>query len=133
MSKSTKHSTLKSVGAVLAGIVAIIILSSVTDTILEKTGIFSPPSEGFFTLWMILLAIVYRTFYTVVGGYIVAKLAPAQPMRHAIILGGIGTAIGILTAIATIPQNLAPAWFPITLAILALPAAWLGGKLFTRK
>lgn len=133
MDKSTKHSNLKSVGVILAGIITIIVLSSATDTILEITGVFPPPSEGLFTLWMLLLAIIYRTFYTVTGGYVAAKLAPSRRMRHAVILGGIGTAIGILAAIVTIPQNLAPAWFPITLAILALPSAWLGGKLATRK
>ena len=28
----------------------------------------------------------------------------------------------------TIPMNLGPAWYPIALAVLALPSVWLGRK-----
>ena len=32
-------------------------------------------------------------------------------------------------AIATIPMNLGPSWYPIALMVTALPCAWLGGVL----
>jgi hypothetical protein len=34
-----------------------------------------------------LLALVYRTVYGILGGYVTARLAPRAPMRHALILG----------------------------------------------
>jgi hypothetical protein len=45
------------------------------------------------------------------------------------ILGLIGLVVGTLAAIATIPMKLGPAWYPIALAVLALPCVWLGGRL----
>jgi len=88
--------TWKSIGAVLAGFLIVVILSIATDTILEKAGIFPPPTEGLFVTWMLALAFAYRTVYTVLGGYVTAALAPANPTKHVMILGIIGTVMGCL-------------------------------------
>jgi hypothetical protein len=50
---------------------------------------------------MVVLAIVYRGVYMVVGGYVAATLAPSRSMRHAVMLGIIGMALGVLGAAAT--------------------------------
>ena len=50
-------------------------------------------------------------------------------MRHAIVLGAIGTVVSIIGAVATANMNLGPAWYAWTLALLTMPSAWLGGKL----
>ena len=123
---------LKGIGAVLAGMVFIVISHTFTDFVLERLGIFPPPDQGLHTTWMVVTATVYRTIYTVIGGYITAALAPAPRMRWVLILGLIGLALGAIAAIVTIPMNLGPAWYPIALALLALPSVWLGGKLKTR-
>jgi hypothetical protein len=122
--------TFKSIGAVLAGLIAIVALSAGTDFVLESLGIFTPPDQGFFTPWMVMLALIYRCIYAVAGGYIAARLAPNRPMRHAIILGLIGLVASIAGAI--VAWDLSPHWFPIALIITALPCTWLGGKLKTR-
>jgi carbohydrate-binding DOMON domain-containing protein len=77
-----------------------------------------------------LLALSYRIVYTVVGGYITARLAPHSPMRHVWVLGTIGLAVAVAGAIATIPMHLGPSWYPIALAVTALPCTWLGGFLY---
>jgi hypothetical protein len=127
--------TLKSIGAILAGVITIAVLSNGTDAILEATGVFPPVKEqmehGFTTAWMVILAFVYRLIFTVAGGYITAALAPNRPMRHAMILGIVGVVLSLLGAIAT--WGITPAWFSISLIVLALPCVWLGGKLRTRK
>jgi hypothetical protein len=123
---------LKGIGAILAGIVFIVVTHTGTDFVLEKLGIFTPPDQGFHTTWMVVTATIYRSIYTVAGGYVTATLAPNRPMQHVIILGIIGTVAGILAAIVTIPMRIAPAWYPIALAVLALPCTWLGGKLKTK-
>jgi len=123
---------LKGIGAVLAGIVFIVATHTATDSVLERLGIFPPPQQGFHITWMVVTATIYRCLYTVAGGYVTAALAPDPQMRYVMILGLIGLVVSTLAAIATIPMKLGPAWYPIALAVLALPCVWLGGKLRTR-
>ena len=123
---------LKGIGAILAGIIFIVVSHTGTDFVLEKLGIFPPPDQGFHVTWMVVTATLYRSIFTVVGGYITAALAPDPPMRYVLILGLIGLAVSTLAAIATIPMKLGPSWYPIALAALALPCVWLGGKLRTK-
>lgn len=122
--------TFKSIGAVLAGFITVLVFSIATDFVLESLGIFPPLGTGLFTPWMLMLALVYRSAYTIVGGYVTAKFAPDRPMRHVIILGIIGVIVGTLGAIAG--WNLSQHWYPIALIITALPCTWLGGKLKTK-
>ena len=125
--------TLKSFGAVVAGFLIVVILSTTTDTILEKAGIFPPPTAGLFVTWMLALALFYRTVYTVLGGYVTAALAPANPTKHVTILGIIGTVMGCIGIyVGVVIYPLSPAWYPIALAVLAFPSVWFGGKLKTK-
>ncbi len=124
---------LKGIGAILAGMIFIVVSHTGTDFVLEKLGIFTQPSEGFHTTWMVVTATIYRCLYTVVGGYITAALAPEPRMRYVMILGIIGLVTSTLAAIKTIPMGIAPAWYPIALAVTALPCVWLGGLLHRAK
>jgi hypothetical protein len=121
----------KSIGAILVGVIAIVVLSVITDMILEKSGIFPSPEQGIFVPWMLILALIYRCIYAVAGGYTTATLAPNKPMLHAIILGVIGIVASAFGAIAA--WNLSAHWYPIALVITALPCTWLGDKLKTKK
>jgi hypothetical protein len=133
--------TFKSIGAVLAGILIPAILATITDTILEKTGVF-PSIEhqqqyGFNVVWMNLLALFYRFGFSVLGGFVTAKLAPSKPMRHIVILGIIATVVGIISniAVASMPEtaNVLPVWFSVVMILMAFPSIWLGGKLALKK
>ena len=119
----------KTILSIFTGFVAIVVLSVVTDKILESAGIFPPSSEPLaYTPSMLAIALVYRSIFTVAGGYITARLAPNRPMRHATILGCIGIvggAIGVVYAWDYSPEH----WYPIALVITALPCTLLGGKL----
>ena len=129
-----KSRALRSVGAVLAGMLFIIIISLVTDAVMHATGIFPPMFQPMSTsLW--LFATAYRIVYGIAGGYLTARLAPDRPMRHAIILGVIGLVLSIAGAAATWGRGpeFGPKWYPLGLVVTALPCAWLGGKLFTSK
>ncbi|MCU1312241.1 MAG: hypothetical protein JWO20_3366 [Candidatus Angelobacter sp.] len=123
---------LRSIGAVFAGFVAIVVLSLGTDQVFHLVKVYPPWNEPMFDPRLNLLALSYRIVYGILGGYITAKLAPRNPMRHALILGSIGLVISTAGAIATIPMNLGPNWYPILLALTALPCAWLGGVLQRR-
>jgi len=124
--------TLKSIGSVFAGFITVVILSVGTDFVLETLHIFPPQSDPkAYLIWMLVLALAYRSLYTVAGGYVAARLAPNRPMRHVIILGFVGIAAGTLGVI--ISWNFSPDhWYPISLVIGAMPCTWLGGKLKTR-
>lgn len=122
---------LKSIGAVLAGFMTVVLLSVATDYMLESLGIFPPSGEGLFITWMLILAFAYRFLYTVAGGYVTAVLAPTMPMRHVTILGIIGTVAG--TVGVFVGWNLSDHWYPIALAVTAFPSTWLGGILRTKR
>ena len=50
-------------------------------------------------------------------------------MKHALILGVVGTVLGIVGAVATWNLGLGPRWYPAALAVLAVPQCWIGGKI----
>lgn len=122
-----KKEILKSIGAVIAGFLALVILSVITDSILEKTGIMKTEPFVENSVWLIVTIILYRTIFNTFGCYLTARLAPNKPMKHAIILGIIGVVLTIVGLIAA--WDIPPRWYPISLIILTLPAAWLGGKI----
>ena len=124
---------LKSIGAVLAGLVFILVTHLGVDRVLEALGVFPPPEQGLHITWMLILATAYRVVLSIVGCYITARLAPSRPLAHALVLGFIGV-VGSLAGLSmAISQNLSPVWYPIGLAILSLPSAWVGGKLAERR
>lgn len=131
-SAATPRHLWRSTGAVLLGAFTIAVLSIGTDEILHVVNVYPPWGMPLFETDLLLLALGYRTIYTVVGGYITARFAPRNPMRHAIVLGVVGLALGTLGAIATIPMHLGPSWYAIALVITALPCSWLGGVLHRR-
>src|ERR1041384_6086861 len=101
----------RSIGAVLAGLVAVVLLSVGADSI--------------------LLATAYRIIYAIAGSYIAAKLAPGKPFKHALMLGVIGFVLSIAGALAALSAGpeLGPLWYPLALVVTALPCAWVGGRL----
>jgi hypothetical protein len=120
--------TFRSIGAILAGFITVFVLSVGTDFILERLGFFPPANEPDAYTWsMLMLALFYRSIYSVAGFYLAATLAPAAPMRHAIVLGIIGTVFATLGAIANWDKS--ANWYPILLVLVTLPCAWLGGRL----
>jgi hypothetical protein len=121
---------LRSIGAVFVGLVAVFVLSLGTDVLLHATGIYPPWFKPMSTqLW--LLATAYRIVYGVVGGYIVARLAPQRPMAHAMVLGVVGLALSIAGTVGTwnAGPEFGPKWYPLALVFTAIPCSWLGGKI----
>lgn len=119
----------KSIGAGVAGIVVGAVLSVGTDAILEAKGIL-PHGNLYVSTALIWAVLLYRSVYNTLGCYLAAALAPQNPMRHALILGVIGTVISAAAAFGTRNMNLGPGWYAWTLAALSLPAAYIGGKLY---
>jgi hypothetical protein len=125
----------RSVLAILAGFVAVFVLSIATDQLFHVLKVYPPWGQPMYDTGLLVLALSYRCVYAVFGSWLAARLAPRAPMRHAMILGWIGLVFAIAGAVATIffmPVKLGPSWYPIALVITTLPCAWLGGWLFVR-
>jgi hypothetical protein len=126
--------TARSAGAVLAGFLLTAVLSLGTDQLFHVLGVYPPWGQPMRETSDNLLALGYRVVYTVLGAYVTARLAPHSPMRHALILGVIGFAAAAAGAIVAITRfDLGPDWYPILLALTALPCCWLGGALHRRR
>lgn len=118
--------TLRRVGAVLAGLLAIVVLSTVTDMALHATGVY--PSLGQrMGHALFLLATAYRIVYGVAGGCITARLAPDRPMQHALALGVVGLVLSIAGAAAM--WDAGPPWYSLAVIAMTIPCAWVGGRL----
>ena len=124
---------LRSIGAVVAGFFACALLSIGTDIVLHAAGVFPPWGQPMSDA-LFVLATVYRTIYTVAGGFITARLAPNRPMAHVWTLGIVGLLAAIAGALATWDKGpeFGPKWYPLALVVLAIPSVWLGGKLARR-
>jgi hypothetical protein len=119
----------RSTGAIVLGFFAVVLLSLGTDQLLHVLEVCPPWGQPMRDTGLLLLALAYRMVYTVLGSYIAAWFAPRNPMSHALVLGAVGTVVSLAGAIATIPMDLGPSWYPIALVLTALPCAWLGGVL----
>ena len=120
----------RSLAAVLAGFLIVVVLSLGTDQLLHMLNVYPPWGQAMHEPALNALALSYRLVYTVLGYYVTALLAPRAPIRHVWILGAIGFMMGTLGAITTIPMHLGPAWYPIAIAATALPCAWVAGVLY---
>jgi hypothetical protein len=120
----------QSVAALAVGFVANVALSLGTDSGLHAMGIM-PALDQPWSNAQLLGATTYRALYGVFSSYLVARLAPRRPLEHALIGGAIGMVLGTAGAAATWTRGLGPHWYPIALIVLALPTAWVGGKLRT--
>ena len=131
---ATSRRILRRVGAVLAGMILIIILDIGLDIIMHATGIYPPWFQPMATgLW--LLALSYRTIDSILGCYVTARLAPDRPLTHALVLGSLGVILSAIGAIATWGKGLefGPKWYPLALVLIALPCAWVGGTIRQRQ
>jgi hypothetical protein len=119
----------RSVWAVVAGVLFIVVASTLVDIALHVLGVFPPMKEPINDS-LALLATSYRVVISIAGAWLTARLAPDNPMKHALILGVVGTFLGLVGVVATWNSGLGPRWYPVLLTVLAIPQCWVGGKLY---
>jgi hypothetical protein len=124
----------RSLWALFAGFLVVVILSIGTDLLLHATGVFPPWGQRMSDA-LFLLATGYRTVYGVLGSYVTARLAPDRPMQHAFVGCAIGLVLATAGTVATWNNGpeFGPHWYPLSLLVTALPSAWLGGWLRVRQ
>lgn len=120
----------RSVGAVVAGLVAIVVTHTGTDAIFHATGVFPPAGQAMSDA-LFGLATTYRVFFSVLGAALTAYLAPTRPLKHALVLGSVGVLGSLAGLLATVGRGpeLGPLWYPLALMVTSLPACWLGAAL----
>jgi len=119
----------KSILAVVVGVLFIIIVTTLVDVALHAAGVYPPITQPI-SDGLAILATVYRIVISIAGAWITARLAPQNPMKHALILGVVGVILGLVGVVATWDLKLGPRWYPIALVVLAIPQCWVGGKLY---
>lgn len=119
----------RSIWAVVAGALFAIVAITVIDLALHAAGLYPAAGQPIGDR-QALLASSYRLVLGVAGAWITARLAPRNPMKHALVGGASGTAVALAGAIVTWNRDLGPHWYPLSLAVLAIPEAWLGARLF---
>ncbi|WP_437729034.1 hypothetical protein [Sorangium sp. So ce861] len=120
------RTTLRSIGAVLCGLLSTVILTTAVDLALHASGVFPPHGERMADA-LFVLALAYRIPLNAAGCYVAARLAPARPRRHAFALGLVGIALAAVGAITM--WDLGPAWYSLANIAIALPCAWAGARL----
>jgi hypothetical protein len=123
---------LRGVLAIVAGFVAIAVLSLGADAVFRRAapGLFGAGGRSDH-LGVLLAMIAYSAVFATAGAWLTARLAPDRPLRHALILGGLGLALAVPVTIAH--WHTAPVWFHVVTLALTLPAAWVGGTMVERR
>ena len=128
-----QRNMVRSIAAIATAFFANVIISLLTDQLFHYLGVYPPWGKPMFNPAQNALALSYRLIYTVGSGYLAARLAPRNRIRHAIILGIIGLVPSIGGTIVTVSNgNVGPVWFPLALVVTAVPCSWLGGLMTIR-
>jgi hypothetical protein len=119
----------RSTAAVVAGLAVNVLLAMAADQLAYAAALFPQPPEVTYETMPYVIATAYRTVFGIAGAWLTAKLAPSDPMRHALILGGIGLVLSGAGLVASFTMALGPVWYPAALLVVTLPCAWLGARL----
>jgi hypothetical protein len=124
---------LRSIGAVLAGILANIVFVGAIDAALRAARVYPPMFEPMAEQqWA--LALSYRIIFAVVGGFLTAWLAVGRPMLHVVVLGSIETVLSLSFVLLNWNNPVfGPHWFGIIAVIMCLPCGALGGILHAKR
>jgi hypothetical protein len=123
--------TRKSIWPMAAGVLFVVIVTTLVDIVLHLTRVF-PPLDQPIDDAQALLATSYRIVIGIGGAWLTAMLAPSKPMTHVLWLGAIGTLLAAIAVVATWNSGLGPRWYPVAIAALAIPQSWAGGRLAAR-
>lgn len=115
---------LRRVGAVFGGLLTVFAVTTVTDVALHALDIFPAWGQDM-SSGLYALAAAYRLVFGILGGYVTARLAPDRPVVHAVALGSVGFAIGVLGSVMMCGTG--PLWYPLAVIAMAIPTSWFGG------
>jgi hypothetical protein len=122
----------RSILAIVVGFILIAVLAFGMDAIMRSAAPAMFDANGRTdNVVMLLFMIAYVGVFAITGCYVAARLAPKEPMKHALILGLLGLVFNIVGS--TMTWDMAPAWFHIVSLALVMPFAWIGGRIRERQ
>jgi hypothetical protein len=95
-------------------------------------GVILPQARGVSeSTMMLVVSLVLGATMCAIAAYVAAGLAQQRPIAHAVAVGGLKAGlILVLLLAAPADWSAAPLWYHVVDALIALPAAWFGGRLF---
>lgn len=126
--KIIKKLPIRLIISVIVGIAIAMILSIITHLILYWLNVFPKRGEPMFETNLLWISLVYHSFYAVVGAYFTAMIAE-NTARKAVFILGTKEAIMWLLGTILLWKHAAP-WYNVTKALLGIPLAILGGKIY---
>lgn len=125
---------LKNILAVVVGFLTVFVLSVGTDVLMSVVGVYpSLTRPDLYTDWMYGLSLAYACAYTVLGGYLTAKLSKTEPMRQVYILAFLGFISSVTGAYANWEMAKGHEWFCIAMVVTGPMFVYLGGWFFLKK
>lgn len=123
---------IKSIGAIAAGFFVTAVIALAADEVLLRVATGVRDAAGRINDTRILvIMLTYTAVSAIGGGYVTAWLAPARPLMHAMVLGGIALALSVVATVMFWESG--PVWYHLLAVGMVLPAAWLGGTLVARR
>jgi len=122
---------LRSVLAVLAGFVTWTILWLISNQLLMISARDQFHDDGTTDhAGLLLVILVASVVLSTVAGWLTAKIARTSPIGHALALGALLLAIGVVVQWQY--WHVMPLWYHLSFLTLLLPASVLGGRYFAR-
>ena len=128
---------IRSVLAILGGLVVIIVTSfgieAAANPLLMHMFPAALPNEAAMSNnpMVRLFTLAYTLLCVVAGGYFSARLARRSAVLHALSLGLLQSALTIPAMLAFMDKS--PLWGWIAGLVLVIPAAWIGGLIYSRR
>jgi peptidoglycan/LPS O-acetylase OafA/YrhL len=119
----------RSILAVVAGFLLVVVLSVGTDKALEAAGVF-PAMPADMGNGLFALATTYRAVFTVLGGILTGLLTLRADQRDVRVLAALGFLAGLAGIAAWFATpGLGPLWYAVLIPVTGAPAALIGGQL----
>jgi hypothetical protein len=121
----------RSILAVLAGIIIWAVLWVGSNAFLAALFPAQYKEEKKEYVPLLLLLIILSLIFSVIAGYLTARLAQRKEMTHTLVLGIIQLALGLVAEIANF--DALPLWYHITFLALLIPGNVFGAMLRGRQ
>ncbi len=123
---------IRSVLAVIAGYIAMVILTMALFILMARIAPGVLPREGMFPAPPVVALILGFAFLSaLVGGFVTATVALRSEEKHVFGLAAVVLVMGALNA--TTAGNSQPLWYLSALVLLALAGVYVGGNIYMNR
>lgn len=121
----------RSILAVLAGNISWAVLFLGSNTILASLFPAQFKVEKISSVPFLLLLLILSILFSIIAGYITARIAQRKEIAHTIVLGVLQLAMGIAAQLAN--YEVLPLWYHIAFLLMLIPGNVFGGWLIAKQ